>query len=367
MRATDAGWEWLDTMPLGASPAIGAFLYGPPRIDGIVRATWPTGAYRIEVLAASGIRHIDVELPDRFEVVPAPAFVPDEMRTGLASPFAPDLGALGRRGLFVVQGGLAVAVPVRPGTALEPAAAWKDTPRVPGGDDTDRVAAIHAPRANGLGYIFEPDATDATAELVRILPADPLVDARLGIGARFDGNDRFPYVILRAPGGLPWGPGIYRMDLAWTDATGPRWASVHMDFRAGQIGPAPTVLGSMRRVAPAAGRDMVAGVAGPEGLPLDLACTGERTGESIVSTDPPVVMGLGHPVGAPPTDVRAERVSDAVAVEQPLLTAREVIPGLTLLAPADGDTFVPGVYRLTVVTEGETRRLTVCAGVTDLD
>lgn len=368
-RETARGWRWLDSEPIGTSPAAGAFLFAPPRIGGAVRPTWPTGAYRIEVLVGDTIRRLDVDLPDRFEVVPDAGFVPDEMRTGLTSPFAPEFGTSGRRGPFLVDGGRTVWLDGQGTEALEPAAAWRSTQLVPGGIEPRSVSAVHAPRANGFGYLFAADAADLSVELARLQPEGSPMDVRRADGARFAGDDRLPFVILRTPAGEPWLPGIYRLDANWSDDDGRHRAVLHVELRPGPFGMQPVVLGSLRRLAPAAGRDIAAGVSGPSGQPLDLACTGTRTGETIVSTDPPAVIGLGHPPGEAPRSVVVERVLEGSesASFVPLVLAREPIAGLTLLAPADGDTFPPGVYRLTTTTGFETRDRTICAGVSDLD
>ncbi len=368
-RDTERGWQWLDTEPIGPSPAVGAFLFAPPRIGGAVRPNWPTGAYRIEVLVGETIRRLDVDVPDRFEVVPQAGFIPDEVRTGLVSPFAPELGSTGRRGPFLVDAGRTVWLDAIGADALEPADAWLTTQLAPGGIERQPVVAVHAPRANGFGYLFAADATDISVELARLQPEGSPGDVRRAIGARFAGDDRLPFVILRAPAGEPWLPGIYRMDVGWSDGGGAHRTSVHVELRPGPFGTQPIILGSLRRLAPAAGREMVAGVSEPAGSAVDLSCTGSRTGETIVSSDPPAVIGLGHPPGEAPATVVAERVLQGSGSAEfiPVSIAREPIPGLTLLVPANGDAFPPGVYRLTTTTGFEARDRTICAGVSDLD
>ncbi len=366
-RETERGWQWLDSEPIGTSPAVGAFVYAPPRIGGAIRPTWPTGAYRIEVLVGDSIRRLDVDLPDRFEVVPEAGFIPDELRTGLTSPFAPDLGTSGRRGPFVVDAGRTVWLDANGAEALEPADAWLSTQLVPGGIEPQSVVAVHAPRANGFGYLFAADATDMSVELARLQPEGSPGAFRRADGARFAGDDRLPFVILRAPAGEPWPAGTYRMDIGWRDGDGMHRSSVHVELRPGPFGTQPIILGSLRRLAPAAGREMVAGVSEPGGRAVDLSCTGGRTGETIVSSDPPAVIGLGHPPGEAPTSILAERIIHGSADVVPLAMAREPIPGLTLLVPASGDAFPPGEYRLTTRAGDEARDRTICAGVSDLD
>lgn len=368
-RDTERGWQWLDSEPLGPSPAVGAFLFAPPRIGEAFRPIWPTGAYRIEVLVGETIRRIDVDLPDRFEVVPDAGFIPDEVRTGLISPFAPDLGTAGRRGPFLVNAGRTVWLDAVGADALDPVEAWRSTPLAPGGIERQQIVAAHAPRANGFGYLFAADATDLSVELARLQPEGSPGDVRRAAGARFAGDDRLPFVVLRSPTGEPWLPGVYRMDVGWRDGGGVHRTSVYIELRPGPFRGQPIILGSLRRLAPAAGREMVAGVSEPGGPAVELGCTGSRTGETLVSADPPAVIGLGHAPGDAPRTVSAERVlqGSGSAAFIPLVIAREPIPGLTLLVPANGDAFPPGVYRLTTTTGVETRDLTICAGVSDLD
>ena len=126
----------------------------------------------------------------------------------------------------------------------------------------DRLPAIYAPTANGLGYVFPTGATAAEADLLRILPAGPLAGMRQAAGLRTDGDRSAPYAIFRAPDGRPWPAGIYRISLRWTDEAGPHQAAVHLDLHPGPLTAPPTILGSLPGLAWAAGRDGAIGARG---------------------------------------------------------------------------------------------------------
>ena len=77
----------------------------------------------------------------------------------------------------------------------------------------------------------------------------------------------------------------------------------------------------------------------------------------------PEAFGLAYPVDAPLEVVR-------VGVDAPggttrdvsTLSARGAVPGLALVAPTDGATFLPGIYRLTIRDGAGSRVITACVG-----
>ena len=370
LGATEAGWTWLDTNPLDPSPAVGAVLFAPPRIDGIALATWPLGAYRFQILLADSIRQMDIALADRSGVVSDPGevdplvpdpVVVDPLVAELANPFVADLGPMGLGGPFTVERGLAIPWPASIGPATDTTAVWRSAYGI---DDAglDRLPAIYAPTANGLGYVFPTGATAAEADLLRILPAGPLAGLRQAAGLRTDGDRNAPYAIFRAPDGRPWPAGIYRISLRWTDEAGPHQAAVHLDLHPGPLRAPPTILGSLPGLAWAAGRDVAIGARAAGAQPLDLACPGAD--EAAIVTDPPVAIGVGHGPGGAPTAVTAALlVDDLPPVEQPLLMAREPVPGLTVLAPATGSAFASGRYRLTLGVGESATTMDICPGM----
>jgi len=236
LAATETGWTWLDTVALDPAGrrTPGTVTFGPPRIDGVRPATWPKGSYRLDVLTGGSIRHVDVGLPNRFENVPGPAAgVDPAAASDLPSPFAPDLASVRDRGLFVVEDGEAVGVPALVGPPLNAAAAWSAASAV-GTSEPPPVAAITAPTANGLGFVFATDAFDPSVSVTRILPISAVAGSRRVAAVLFEGDDRVPYVIVEAPDDRPWPAGLYRLDLSWRDADGPHVAAVHLDLLPGR-------------------------------------------------------------------------------------------------------------------------------------
>ena len=101
------------------------------------------------------------------------------------------------------------------------------------------VPAVHAPAANGLGFVFPADATAVDAELVRLLPTGSLAGTRRATASAAGGRWPSPYVIFGAPDDRPWPAGLYRMDIRWTDADGPHSAAAHLDLQPGPLQPTP--------------------------------------------------------------------------------------------------------------------------------
>lgn len=362
LQATSGGWRWLPTPPLDPSPAAGSFLWLPPVIDGVRSATWPGGAYRIDVLTGPTIREVDVDILGRFEISPDPsAFHPDTPTRDLVDPFRPDLGPVSG-GPFVVVGGVAIGQPSSVGPPLDAASAWTDTVRS-AADGQTRVSVVRDPDVNGIGYMFPGSATAPTAELVRLLPTGDVTGTRRAWALRGDAEHQKPYVIIRAPGDRAWDPGLYRLDVTWQDGDGPHEGSVHLEIRPDPATEPPTVLGSLSILAAAAGRDAAVGTEGPGGRSRDLECP--AAGEFASILDPPTLIGLGHAPGAAPTSIRADIVFAGIQpVVQPLLVALAPIDGLSILVPASSRTFAASRYRLTIVDSTGTHKREICPGVT---
>ena len=79
------------------------------------------------------------------------------------------------------------------------------------------------------------------------------------------------------------------------------------------------------------------------------------------------VIGVTHPPGVPPTSI-AMQTDGPLARRSafPVLTTREVVPGLTLVAPARGSGFPAGVHRLIPGRPEGHDDIRVCLG-TDVD
>ena len=353
-RATASGWRWLDVPRIGSSPAFGEHLFGPPRVDGVGLPSWPAGSYRVEVLTGTEVRAMDVGLANRFDVVPDPLDPPAITDQTLPSPFAPRLGALRGPGAFVVADGNAIALDARqepgprPGVEL-----WRTG-----------VAGAWEPRANGLGVLLPSGSSEASATLHRVLPDEGPVDARRAVGLRFEGDGRSPYVIFRAPGGVPWPAGVYRLDVTWTDASEPRSAAWHVELRPGPPALSATTLEAARVLCASPDTGPAVGFLPDAGAAHDLSC-GE--GDPVAIDEPPTIIGLRHAPGAPPASIAASlRLDGGRTVDQPVLVARDALPGLTVVAPANLDRFVTGVHRLVARQGGDVRTSTLCLGLTVL-
>ena len=93
--------------------------------------------------------------------------------------------------------------------------------------------------------------------------------------------------------------------------------------------------------------------------PVDGWCRGTVVGGS------PAAFGLAHPVDDPWTvthvwwvDASLRGMGDLDTVQ-----ASDVVPGLSLIAPADGASFVPGLYRIGVQGRAGERTYAVCVGL----
>ena len=352
LEADDGTWVWIGAKPLDPAPAFGGYLLGSPTVRGLPLETWPAGRYRIDVLTGQGIRHLHIGLPDRFEVVPGPDGPAARTDGSLRSPFAPRFPAGIEAGPFLVAGGEVRLLPTEPASApLDAATLWRDG-----------TASVHAPDATGLGVLFPAGSTEASATLHLVAPVDGPAQGRRAMGMRL-AEGRAPFAVFRAPNGAAWAPATYRIEAAWTSEDGERRTAMY----ALELLPAADlvpgiVLDAARGFRPWAGRaDAVVGIPSfAEASEQDLACL---EGEAVV-TEAPTVIGLGHEPGRPPEDVRTQLQFDAGRLAaQPVLIAREALPGLSLVAPARTASFAPGVYRLTLEDAGAPRTLVLCAGV----
>ncbi|HYH93603.1 MAG TPA: hypothetical protein VD763_10620, partial [Candidatus Saccharimonadales bacterium] len=296
----------------------------------------------------------------------------------LGSAFAADLSNVSA-GPFVTVDGVAIPVPGDAGASLDPSSAWLD-----GATQAGQVGVAFQPRANGLGVLLANGATAMDATLRRLSADDgPAFEARRAVGLRFGiGTDRAPYVVFRAPGGLGFPAGLYAIDAEWTDAAGRQRATFHVELQPGQLTTDPPLLGAARAFAGSAGGDALI-IAGPdEGVALapPLAQVPLRAGGTVAGTDVecggdpalaavrPTVMGLTHAVGDAPSEVSAQlQFSGGRSSEVPLLVSPDVLPGLTLLAPGNGDGLALGVYRVTIGDGPSGRHATFCLGTIVID
>ena len=112
------------------------------------------------------------------------------------------------------------------------------------------------------------------------------------------------------------------------------------------------------RIIPAVALPLVTGSS--EGAYRDIGCD---SASPISLSGRPRVIGLAHAAGAAPEDVQARLLfQGGRELGVPLLLSPDAAPGMSLLAPADAPDFVPGVYGLTLRTDGVDRSVTVCLG-----
>jgi hypothetical protein len=77
----------------------------------------------------------------------------------------------------------------------------------------------------------------------------------------------------------------------------------------------------------------------------------------------PGFIGWGLSIDESPSPITAHATfPGGRSREQPLLDTGQVIPGLTVLAPADGVDLPPGTYVFTFGSGADARRTTVCLG-----
>jgi hypothetical protein len=231
-RAAADGWEWLAADPLPDAPA-DTFLFAPPRVAGGYLAAWPAGRYRLEWLRPDGIERWTVQVQTRSatgQAALAPLRPPD--RT-LPSPLTPDFDVERDQRLFAVSRGIAAGLPAVGTVPLDADATWRQVLATDPSATFDPVASAYLPEANGLGVLLPTDARGASGSIVALGPDGGPVDAQRSVGIRFGDDGRAPFVVFRAPGGGTWLPGVYRLDMSWTGAEGPRRTSYHVEVRPG--------------------------------------------------------------------------------------------------------------------------------------
>jgi hypothetical protein len=201
-------------------------------------------------------------------------------------------------------------------------------------------------------------------------------------GGIVDGRDADPWVVFDARRGDAWAAGVYRIDVTWSDDAGVHDASWHIELRPGPYTGPPALLSMARAWARHAGTPgLVVGRAEPlEGGPrssvirrLDLVDADAATAippadgwcQGTVVDGAPAAFGLAHPVDDSWVvthvwwvDASLRGMGDLTTVQ-----ASEVVAGLTLIAPAEGGSFVPGLYRIGIESREGARTFAVCVGL----
>jgi hypothetical protein len=222
MRRTERGWAWLRSDPIAGARAAGMLLYAPPTEDGVRLATWPAGSYRIEILEdVTTIRHVEVDLPDRFEVVPGPTRGPS---LGTTADRRPVIDASYPGTLVIATRNGTIQSPLILGPRFDAASAWVAT-------RFDALPSFERHDVDGLGYLFPPGTTEHTARLTPLLPMDATRRTPIAIEERDATGATVEALLFMADGGDVWPPALYRLDVAWRDDSGPKDASIHLELR----------------------------------------------------------------------------------------------------------------------------------------
>lgn len=379
-RSSTGTLYWVDARPVARMPAEGGLVFVPPPSDPGAPA-WGAGEYRIDLLLAEGdVRHIEVAIPDRYENVRPSSFDPPKV-TEIVTGSAADPSVV-PPGLFATIDHIAFPIESVGGPSLDAAAAWLDTEPGAGRVPADRVAVATLPRATGLGVRLADGARVRAASIERLAPG-PMRNGPMAIGGgSIDRRDAEPWVVFAARRGDAWAAGVYRIDVAWSDDTGVHDASWHIELRPGPYTGPPALLALARAWARHAGATgLVVGRAEPlEGGPrssairlLKLVDADQVSGlrpvdawcRGTVVRGSPAAFGLAHPVDDPWNVTQVGWVDASLRGMGDLATvqANGVVPGLTLIAPADGASFLPGMYRISVESRQGPRTFAMCVGL----
>jgi hypothetical protein len=264
--------------------------------------------------------------------------------------------------LFAVVDGTGIPLMGGPMRPASPALAWLDPDARPGSPDP---VSLDADQVNGLGVTFPVGATGIVASITRVAPDESaVVGARRAPGLHFGPHGRLPFVVFRAPGSTTWAAGTYRLDVEWVLDGARTTASYHAVLEPGPGARPSDLLLATRSFASIAGSSQQVGAAGDFATTRSLDCTGEPDPVVMAMGPSPTVIGIGHAPGTTPSEVRAEMLLDGGRVaDVPLVTVRGALPGLTVVAPADGFPFNPGVHRLRLGDAPNAPSRLVCIGV----
>ncbi len=369
---------WLDARPIGREPAQGGLVFAPPTTDP-GSPGWGPGEYRVDALTADGtIERFELDIPDRYEQVRPSSIDPPEA-TELVSASQVDPTSL-PVGAFATIDRAGYPLDSVGGPALDEAGAWLDTEPGSGRIPADRVAVAYLPRATGLGVRL-PDGSVVRAASIERLTPNLLRNPPTPVGGGIiDRRDTDPWVVFAARHGEAWAPGIYRMSVTWQGPDGIQEAAWHVELRPGPYTGPPKLLALTRAWARhAGGSGLVVGRAeplegGPRSSAIRLLQTADRgafrgqdgsattCGGTIVGGTPEA-FGLAYPADEPLTVTRVRLDGpEPPAWQSPTLLASDVVPGLSLIAPTDGASFRPGVYRIGLEGAAGSRTLTLCVG-----
>lgn len=369
---------WLDAAPIGRLPAQGGLIFAPPLSDPGAPG-WGAGEYRIDALIGGGvIQRFELDIPDRYEQV-RPSSIDPPFATELVSSFQVNPASV-PVGPFATIDRVGLPLDSLGGAPLDAVGAWLDTDAGSGRVPVNHVAIAYLPRATGLGVRLPDGATVRAASISRLAPG-PFINGPAPIGGGIiDGRNADPWVVFAARRGDAWAPGVYRIDVAWSEDGGLREAAWQIELRPGpSTGPPPLLAITRAWARHGGGSGIVVGRAEPlEGGPRSSAIRLLRIGSPDGSESPdrpaatcggaivdgsPEAFGLAYPVDDPVrvTSVRMDEPGRP-AKELATLQARDVVPGLSLIVPTVGASFPPGVYRLAAASALGSRTLTLCVG-----
>jgi hypothetical protein len=230
-RSAGGALYWLDAKPVGRIPAQGGFIYAPPTTDP-GSLVWGAGEYRIDALTSAGtIERFDLDLPDRYEYV-RPSSIDPPVATELVPSSQVDPAGVAV-GPFATIDRIGVPLESVGGVPLDEAGAWLDAEAGSGRAPADHVAVTYLPRATGLGVRLPDGATVRAAAITRLAPG-PLINGPPPIGGGIiDRRGADPWVVFASRRGDAWAPGIYRIDVTWSDGQGLQAAAWHIELRPG--------------------------------------------------------------------------------------------------------------------------------------
>jgi hypothetical protein len=130
-----------------------------------------------------------------------------------------------------MEDGVSVALSATPGTLVDEDAEWRaalGAVRSHG----QAVAAVHLPRATGLGVMFTENAVVHSASIKRLAP-DAQIDTAPAIGGISSIHGRTPYLVFTPVGEGAWSAGVYALSAAWTDLMGDHSATWPVELRPG--------------------------------------------------------------------------------------------------------------------------------------
>jgi hypothetical protein len=223
--------EWVNAQPLHPADRNGSFT--AVRFDLTGRAqSWEAGHYRVDLLAADRLYSIAIQIPGRFDSVPALDDWP-ATEAGLIGPEQSDPSGV-QSGPFATVDGTATSLTVQPSTLMSDEEAWRTAVRQTGGHGPITIANAYVPRATGLGVMLTNHAAVQLATVRRIAP-----DARFQSSSMIGGvsvlRGRTPWVAFAALNGGAWPPGVYALSVRWTDPAGVHADTWHVELRPGPL------------------------------------------------------------------------------------------------------------------------------------